>query len=78
MPVGGCTNLIMLSAIPLFVIHMLRPGILKVEMSIALLGIVVILALHIVLRQCVIDLEVVGAVKFLQERYKCHGSLRWK
>lgn len=52
----------MLSAIPMFVIHMVPPRLLKVEMSIALLAVVVILALFVVLPQCVITLKVEVAV----------------
>jgi hypothetical protein len=55
---GSSTNPIVLSAIPMFIIHMLPPQLLKVEMSIALLAVVVILALCVVLPQCVIAFKV--------------------
>ena len=48
----------MLAAIPVFIIHMLPPGLLEFEVSVALLAEVVILALYVVLPQGFMALEV--------------------
>ena len=56
------TDPIVLHAIPVFGIHMLLPGLLEVEMLVALLAVVVIRVLYIVLPQGVIALKVEVAV----------------
>ena len=48
----------MLPAIPVLVIHMLPPGLIEIEMPIALLAEMVILALYVVLLQSLIALKV--------------------
>ena len=56
------TDPVVLAAIPMFIIHMLPPGLLEFEMSVALLAEVVISALYVVLPQGFVALEVEIAV----------------
>ena len=60
--IARSTDPIVVPAIPVFIIHMLPPGLLEVEMPIALLAVVVISVLYVVLPQCVIALKVEVAV----------------
>ena len=60
--IARSTDPIVVPAIPVFVLHMLPPGLLEVEMPIAILAVVVISVLYVVLPQYVIALKVEVAV----------------